>query len=96
MITEEDKDEFIGQMRGLAFTEDGRYEAKAKELLNELIDEIKGQTLPIDSVSGSYETIVTTIDGKKHKVFVPNSYDATQILNYYDQIFKRWLDWKKV
>ena len=51
MITEEDKDEFIGQMRGLAFTEDGRYETKAKELLNELIDEIKGQLLPIDSVS---------------------------------------------
>jgi len=53
MITEEDKDEFIGQMRGLAFTEDGRYETKAKELLNELIDEIKGETLPIDSVSNN-------------------------------------------
>ena len=50
MITEEDKDEFIGQMRGLAFTEDGRYETKAKELLNELIDEPKGQTLHIDGV----------------------------------------------
>ncbi len=50
MISEEDKNEFIGEMRGLAFTEDGKYEDKAKSLLNELIDEIKGQKLPIDSV----------------------------------------------
>jgi len=57
MITEEDKDEFIGQMRGLAFTEDGQYETKAKELLNELIDEITGQTLPIDSVSKRFYCI---------------------------------------
>jgi|TARA_R110000851_G_scaffold258279_1_gene410718 hypothetical protein len=57
MITEEDKDEFIGRMRGLAFTEDDRYETKAKELLNELINEIKSQTLPIDIVAQQSELL---------------------------------------
>ena len=41
------------------------------------------------------EVIIETLDRKKHKVFVPINYNATQFLKYFEQIFGRWLSWDK-
>jgi hypothetical protein len=54
-MTENDKDEFIAEIRGLAIGEGEAYERKAKELLNELLEPSKGQALPIDFVSKRFE-----------------------------------------
>ena len=50
-IDKEDKEEFIAQIRGLAFTEDDAYESKAMSLLDELLENSSND---IHSVSVSF------------------------------------------
>ena len=44
------------------------------------------------------KTVVSLKDETKVTVYVPNDFNATQQLNYYDELFKKvgWWTWSKV
>jgi hypothetical protein len=45
----------------------------------------------------SFGAIVNTKNGKTAIIYVPSNFDATQTLDYFDQIFPNngWLSWHK-
>ena len=62
---------------------------------------VKNLTIPVvvgSEFTDCIKTVVFLKDETKATVYVPNNLDATEQLNYYDELFKKvgWWTWSKV